>query len=46
MTVSVRDLYLSRCDHNAVDKMIKEYRAGSQNGTLIWPVNFNFDLPV
>ena len=46
MTVSVRDLYLSRCDQSAVDKIIKQYRAGSQNGTLIWPVTFQFDLRV
>ncbi len=46
MTVSVRDLYLSRCDQNAVDKIIKEYRTGSKDATLIWPVTFTFDLPM
>jgi len=46
MTVSVRELYLSRCNQDAVDKIIKEYRTGSKDATLIWPVTFTFDLPM
>ncbi len=44
MPVSVRELYLSRCDQARVNELTRKYRGGSEDGKKRWPVRFEWDL--